>query len=97
MSFMGGACRAPTSGEGDPRCPNIGATGLGMIPSCCTEHGECGIDATQFGMSCISLQEAIAGAMSMGTDVDLPAPRRCDAEDADDAGADAGDDGDAGM
>jgi hypothetical protein len=77
-SLMGSACAAaPVS---DPRCPSASIMGFIMLASCCTAQGECGIDASQFGMSCVSLSAAASGAMGMGMGlpITLPEPRNCD-------------------
>jgi hypothetical protein len=82
---MGGACMAPAAS--DPRCPavNVGAF---MLPSCCTVGGQCGIDASMFGMGCIAIADA--GSMASGGFGLFPAPSACD-RGSDDAGvSDAG-------
>jgi len=88
-SVMGGPCGE--AAPGDPRCPPLDIMGFIMLPSCCTA-GQCGIDASMFGMpGCVDLATAAARAemMGMGAGIELPEPRAC--EDAADAGTeDAG-------
>jgi hypothetical protein len=79
MSSMGAACSAPA--VSDPRCPGVDFMGAFMLASCCTAAGQCGIDASMFGMGCIGLADA--SAMGGGGIGILPAPRACDASDAD--------------
>jgi hypothetical protein len=81
-SAMGGACAKPV--PSDPRCPGLDVMGFIMLPSCCTQ-GQCGIDASMFGMpGCVDLASAAKQAASMGMSggVQLPAPRACDDTDA---------------
>ena len=86
-SPMGGSCTVPS--PGDTRCPSVQAMGLFMIPSCCTPDNQCGIDASMFGFGgCTDLESAAKQSMSMGSGTMIPAPRRCDANDLGDAGAD---------
>jgi hypothetical protein len=85
---MGGACAKPI--PDDPRCPGIDVMGVIMLPSCCSQNGMCGIDASMFGMpGCVDLGVAAKQAMSMGGGIALPSPRACDGADggADDAGS----------
>lgn len=75
------ACLIP-SPEGtmsDARCPSIDVMGLFTIPSCCTEDGQCGIDATNFGSGCVELSVAaeMAGQMGGGF-IEWPKPRACE-------------------
>jgi hypothetical protein len=79
MSSMGAACSAPA--VSDPRCPGVDFMGAFMLASCCAVGGQCGIDASMFGMGCIGLADA--SAMGGGGIGILPAPRACDAADAD--------------
>jgi hypothetical protein len=93
-SAMGGTCAVPSAG--DPRCPKVEVMGFGItLPSCCTAQGQCGLDASMFGMpGCIDLATAAtqAASMGMGMGGPLPAPRGCA-----DTGADAGSANDAGL
>jgi hypothetical protein len=90
-SAMGGPCAEPV--DGDPRCPGVDVMGFIMLPSCCTD-GQCGIDASMFGMpGCIDLATAAerAAMMGMGAGIGVPAPQACGAD------ADAGMEDDAGI
>lgn len=73
----GGMC-AP-SVLGDPRCPSVSVGGGIMLPSCCTDDGQCGIDATMFGMpGCVDLASAAERAKTMGGGMIMfPEPRAC--------------------
>lgn len=75
------ACLIP-SPEGtmsDSRCPSIDVMGLFTIPSCCTEDGMCGIDATNFGSGCVELSVAAEMAAGMGGGFIMwPKPRACE-------------------
>ena len=89
-SAMGGPCSVPA--KPDPRCPSVDiGGGVFMLASCCTDMGQCGIDATQFGAGCVELAEAAAGAMMQGGGfmISFPEPRACEEFDGgvdDDAG-----------
>jgi hypothetical protein len=79
----GGQC-ATAQTTGDPRCPSVdimmgGMAGL-LLPSCCTDDGKCGINATMFGsMGCVELGTASEMAKNMGgANLMWPAPRACD-------------------
>lgn len=83
-----GECMKPP--VGDPRCPALNYRGLISVPSCCTQAGQCGLDATTFGMpGCRDLASASVQASSMFViGVSIPEPRPCDPVSA--AHADAG-------
>ena len=89
MTAQDGSCMKPV--ESDPRCPSVNIMGFIMLPSCCSDGGQCGINAAMFGMpGCVELAQAamLAGSMGGGGLVALPAARACDA--ADGGAADAG-------
>lgn len=95
MSIMGSACMegiTGTPGQSDPRCPGIDVMGFIQLPSCCTDTGLCGIDASMFGQGgCVDLESA--KAMSSGQfPITFPEPQACG-----DSDADAGMDDDAGS
>ena len=74
----GGTCVPAV--EGDPRCPSVNIMGGGIIlPSCCTDDDQCGINPASFGMpGCVDLKTAAMNAMSMaGGVVMFPEPRAC--------------------
>lgn len=86
MSFMGAGCSVPE--PGDERCPDV--MGFVTLPSCCTEDGMCGINASMFGMpGCIELSEAATRAQ-MSSASSFPEASRCD-------GSSVGTDSDAGT
>jgi hypothetical protein len=70
----------PEDTMSDDRCPAISAGGFFNIPSCCTDSGDCGIDARQFGAGCIELGmfAMIVEQMGGGGMLTVPAPRRCE-------------------
>jgi hypothetical protein len=80
---LGRACLMPppeTAGS-DPRCPSVSIMGIFSIPSCCTDDGQCGIDAAMFGGGCVSYEEAEMGAQMMGAPpgaIPWPEPQSCD-------------------
>jgi hypothetical protein len=78
-----GACSPPA--QSDPRCPSVNFMGAFMLASCCTADDQCGIDASMFGLGCMSLGQA--GGSFGGAGI-LPAARACDSTDA--GPADAG-------
>ena len=87
-SIMGGPCGGAS--EGDPRCPGLDGMGFFMLPSCCTDDSQCGIDASMFSMpGCIDLETAAEQAAMMGMSVDIPSPQSCGDADAgtEDAGS----------
>ena len=62
----------------DERCPSVDVMGIFTIPSCCTEDGQCGIDATNFGGGCVELSVAAAMAAQMGGGaIEWPKPQPC--------------------
>lgn len=75
------ACLIP-SPEGvmsDMRCPSVNVMNLFTIPSCCTEDGKCGIDATNFGSGCVELGVAAEMAAQMGGGfIEWPPPQDCE-------------------
>lgn len=90
-SFMGGGCSVPE--PGDERCP--GVMGFVTLPSCCTDDGMCGINASMFGMpGCIELGAAAARAQMTSASA-FPKPQACDGRPI--ADGDAGVDADGGS
>jgi hypothetical protein len=88
-SIMGNACAV--AGESDPRCPALDIMGFIMLPSCCTDENQCGIDAAMFGMpGCVDLATAGEQAQMMGG-ITLPEPQACTDD------TDGGTDDDAGL
>lgn len=77
-SKAGGMC-GTAQVTGDPRCPAVDIMMGVMLPSCCTDDGKCGIDATMFGMpGCVDLATAAEMAKSMGgASLTFPEPRAC--------------------
>jgi len=62
-------------------CPSLGSGALSAM-GCCTELGQCGIDASQFrpGLGCIDLAVVagiMLGAGDGGGSFDVPSPRPC--------------------
>jgi hypothetical protein len=77
FKMPGGAC-APAI-VGDPRCPSVSVAAGITLPSCCTDDGQCGIDATMFTMpGCVDLATAAERAKTMGGGmISFPEPRAC--------------------
>lgn len=70
---------SPEDTMSDDRCPSVDVMGLFTIPSCCTEDGQCGIDATNFGGGCVELSVAADMAAAMGGGFIMwPSPRPCE-------------------
>lgn len=79
---LGRACLMPPPPDvgSDPRCPSISIMGIFSLSSCCTDEGECGIDASMFGSGCVNYAEAEEGAANMGAGGFIPWPAQgtCD-------------------
>ena len=57
-------------------CPSINIVNIFMLPSCCTDAGQCGINASSFGATepCTDLATAKMRAEEMGFGGFLPFP-----------------------
>lgn len=87
LATPSGACMRPFMG--DPRCPALTFRGIVTVPSCCTESGACGLDATMYGLPGCTDLAAAAEQSRMTVGVEIPEPRQCEPRHA--TGIDAGD------
>src|SRR5262249_49714905 len=74
MPAQDGSCMPPPMS--DPRCPAGPSFGPISVASCCTADNQCGYNAAQLMMGCVSLAD-VAKSM-FGGFLMPPAPQTCD-------------------